>query len=410
MKRLFFFLISIISWCGISAQPYSPATLENPHTADIRNYTANPDHILSAAAVSEINRIALQTDKLSEVETVVIAIEAMANNEDAADFAQAVFNRWGIGRKDKNTGVMILLVRQSHDIRIHTGGGLEGILTDARCSQILNDKMIPLLSEGQWDKGILAGVNAISAIVTTDEARQELLLSYTPKPTKGTEGITLYFCLAFIALILLSLIAYRTLNRNHTALNNVRYTQAKQPMGWLTICAVVFPLPCAFFLLWYKRAVNRLRLTPVTCPECRQTMRRLSETEEDEYLNSKEQAEEKAKTMDYDVWYCPSCLNHLVLPYRLQQSKYSRCPHCGALTYALMSDVVLSSATQLREGKGEKTYQCAHCRHKDVQFYTLPKLPIVVTSGGSSRGGGGGFSGGSFGGGISFGGGAGGKF
>lgn len=411
MKR-FSPLIVLLFGCRLlsAAAVYSPATIPNPHTGDRYDYVANPDHILSAQAVAEINAIALQTERQSEVEMAVAAIENMDSRWEAADFAQELFNRWGIGKKSKNTGVLVLLVRDSRDIRIHTGGGIEGILTDARCTDILETEMIPLLSEGRWDEGIVAGAEAIRQEVTSDAALQELLLDYRPADTTGITLLTGYFCLAFLMLVLLACAAYRDLNRNTQALNNIRYRQAQAGSYRYKIGAIFFPLPCALFWWWYKRAMEQLRLHPIACPECRHTMRRLSEEEEDRFLNSAEQAEEQVQSVDYDVWLCPSCHNHLVLPYNKQQGIYSRCPHCGALTYALQSDVVLQSATQLRNGKGEKIYRCRHCGQTDTKFYVLPKLPVVVVTGGSGGRGGGGFSGGSFGGGISFGGGAGGKF
>lgn len=409
MKRRFPIIFLLFGCCiALTAATYTPATIPNPHTANQNNYTANPDGILSAKAVANINSIALTTDQTAEVEMAIVAIETMNRRWEAADFAQELFNLWGIGKKGKNTGVLILLVRHSRDIRIQTGGGMEGILTDAICSDILNNEMIPFLSDNKWDEGILAGAKAIQARVTETDALQELLLGYRPADTTWISIVTGYFCLSFLLLILLAVLAYRELNNNTSAPNNIRYRQAQTTLYIHKICALFFPVPCALFWIWYKKAVDKLRLRPVVCPQCKHIMQRLSEQEEDRFLSSAEQSEEDAESVDYDVWLCPSCNNHLILPYNAQQTIYTPCPHCGTITYALQNNVILQDATQFRNGTGEKTYHCRHCGHTDKKRYILPKIPVVITTGGNGRGGG--FSGGSFGGGISFGGGAGGKF
>ena len=132
----------------------------------------------------------------------------------------------------------------------------------------------------------------------------------------------------------------------------------------------------------------------------------LSETEEDQYLNFKQQAEERVKSIDYDVWKCNVCDNYKVLAYEKMTTKYGICPQCGAKTYSLVSDRIITPATSLTSGRGEKVYECANCHCRKIIPYVIP---IIIVSRGS--GGRGGFSGGgSFGGGFSGGGGAGGRF
>ena len=135
-------------------------------------------------------------------------------------------------------------------------------------------------------------------------------------------------------------------------------------------------------------------------------MRLLSEAEEDQYLNFRQQAEERVKSIDYDVWKCNVCDNYKVLPYEKMMTKFQVCPQCGAKTYSLISDRIISPATTLTVGHGEKVHECANCHCRKVIPYVIPM--IVVSSGRGS--GHGGFGGGSFGGGFSGGGGAGGRF
>jgi uncharacterized protein len=104
----------------------------------------------------------------------VVALESIGTS-DAFDFAYELFQRWGIGRKGQNTGVLILFVEESHDIRIMTGVGIEGVLPDARCSQIIHDDMIPAFQAGDYGGGLCLGALRIYEICTDGDVPEELL-------------------------------------------------------------------------------------------------------------------------------------------------------------------------------------------------------------------------------------------
>ena len=83
-------------------------------------------------------------------------------------------------------------------------------------------------------------------------------------------------------------------------------------------------------------------------------MRLLSESEEDEYLYDSQIPEENIKSVDYDVWLCDACPAQKTYKY-VGNSSYSKCPHCGALTYKMQSDHVTKQATTLSTGASVKS-------------------------------------------------------
>ena len=97
-----------------------------------------------------------------------------------------------IGRKGQNTGVLILFVLDSHDIRIMTGVGIEGVLTDAQCSKIIHDDMTPAFRAGQYGDGLCLGALRIYEICTDGEAPEELLSirSVTNRGEYGEDELT----------------------------------------------------------------------------------------------------------------------------------------------------------------------------------------------------------------------------
>lgn len=195
-------LLSLLAFSPLHAA-YTPQSVSNPRNVDASAFVANPDAILTASEVEAIQRVAQQLNQATGVELVTVAIRDIGQ-ADAFEFSLALFNRWGIGTSGKNTGVLIFFALRSHDIRIVTGGGVEGLLPDAVCSRILEEDMIPLLSSGKYGVGLFAGNRAIARRLTDDRAMAELLLGYHPKPvTDEPWSIFSIFALlaAFIALL-----------------------------------------------------------------------------------------------------------------------------------------------------------------------------------------------------------------
>jgi uncharacterized protein len=77
------------------------------------------------------------------------------------DYSLRVARGWGIGQKDRNSGVLLLVVKDDRKLRIEVGYGLEGALTDARSSQIIRNRITPQFKEGKYFEGIDAGVDGI---------------------------------------------------------------------------------------------------------------------------------------------------------------------------------------------------------------------------------------------------------
>ena len=202
MRRLFLFF-AVLCCLTMQAVVYTPETVPNPRANDTIAFVANPDNILSPEEVANIQTVAEALYCLAGVEMVTVALDDIGE-AFAFDFSVDLFNLWGIGDKETNTGVLIFFTMQQHDIRITTGKGLEGILTDAACSNIVYDNIIPLLREGRFGDGLLAGNKAVYNRLNNQKALEELLLGYRPKqpdeqPWKGL-GIA-SFVIAILALL-----------------------------------------------------------------------------------------------------------------------------------------------------------------------------------------------------------------
>ena len=173
MRKIVLFVALLFGSLAYAAE-YTPSTVPDPKKAGQEFYVSNPDNILSAEDVSFLNRCVQDLEKQTKVELCVVAIGSIGE-ADAFDFSYELFQRWGIGGKNKNTGVLILFVLDSHDLQIRTGTGIEGVLTDAKCSKTMHEDMFPSFRAGNYGEGLCLGALRIYEICTDGEAPEELL-------------------------------------------------------------------------------------------------------------------------------------------------------------------------------------------------------------------------------------------
>ena len=173
MKRIHLLIIALLLAFVAQAAEYTPTTLPNPKAQDHSNYVANPDHIIASEEVLFLNRLALQLEDSTQVKLCVVAVNSIGEM-DAFDFCYELFQRWGIGKEGKNTGVLLFLAVESRDIRILTGGGIEGILTDALCNEIIQQTMMTPLRNADYSDAMALGALRIYELCTDGDAPQEL--------------------------------------------------------------------------------------------------------------------------------------------------------------------------------------------------------------------------------------------
>lgn len=409
--RVFYILLILLgNFFTVHGEIYTVNTVPNVKLSCATCFVTNPDAILSPSATATLDAKLMHLQDVTGVEVAIVVLESIGY-EDFTDFSYQLFNHWGLGQAGKNTGVLVLFIADDRAVKIETGYGIEGLLPDGVCSQILNETMFPLFKQGNYDAGFIAGIDQIAELLTTEEALAELLLNQNSRKNTVGEAVAVYLTIGFLLLIVLALYSFSVLNWEPTAANNVRYQHMKALYSSSLVAAMLFPLPLLLFFLWIKVQRRQIRRKPVLCDKCQYTMHLLTEKEEDSYLKANQLKEEELRSVDYDVWLCNHCSNNIALPYQRFNVQYSACPYCQTKAYHLQDDRVTLRATQFRQGQGVKTYGCDYCHKQKQSIYVIPQLVVVSSSGGfGGSGKGGGFGGGSWGGGMSGGGGAGGRF
>jgi uncharacterized membrane protein YgcG len=132
------------------------------------------EDLLDAPARARALEVIDRTEKAVGVELAVLTVHS-TGSFDLDDYAAAVFNDWGIGKKGADNGVLLLVVTGSHDVKIEVGYGLESKLTDAKAGEILDEYVVPrfreeytpddMVNHRGMGRGIVAGLEAIAEAV-----------------------------------------------------------------------------------------------------------------------------------------------------------------------------------------------------------------------------------------------------
>lgn len=164
MRKLAIIALLLACTSGVLAATYRVEEVPNVQQADRRRYVSNPDGILSDRTVMRLDSLCGALRERGIAQVAVVAVDDIAGG-DTFSFAIDLFRRWGVGRAGTDNGLGVLLVRDLHEIRFVTGGGLEGVLTDALCKRIQMKYMLPYFREENYDAGMTAGLQAVAQLL-----------------------------------------------------------------------------------------------------------------------------------------------------------------------------------------------------------------------------------------------------
>ena len=426
-------LLSIICLLGIAtgltAQTvYVPQTVPNPKNATANGWVSDPSGYFSGTDLAEINEACDQLKQTVDVEVAVVMLPGYDRERyDRFDFCQELFNLWGIGGAEKNTGVLVFFADgpEGHrDIRIHTGGGMEGLITDYKCSEYIDDAY-PYLEKGEFAKGVKIIVRDIYNNLMSEESQSELLLGWKPQHESPVSLLFWYILLGFAVAIRIAVRMYKKAPINDHMTEEIWDTANEglnsrmKNIGYGSI--FLWPLLLLYIAIRIIR--KQMPALPIRDEEGRK-LYKVPDAEAGNYLSDNQRMEQSVQSRRYNVF---RSAEGDIIKTGVHKGKkanaYSECAVCGAATMGLLATKVLSEATYKKTGEKELSYKCACCGHEETLRKTIPVL--VKASSGSSYSSGrsdsgyrGGWSsgssshssGGSWGGGHSFGGGAGRSF
>ncbi|HYK88540.1 MAG TPA: TPM domain-containing protein [Acidobacteriota bacterium] len=120
--------------------------------------------VLTADQISDLEA-RLKSFEQSDSTQVAVLILPSLEGEALEDYSMRVATAWKLGQKGRDNGALLLVVMKERKVRIEVGYGLEPTLTDAKCSQIIQNEILPHFRQGQFYEGIDSGVSAVIQVV-----------------------------------------------------------------------------------------------------------------------------------------------------------------------------------------------------------------------------------------------------
>jgi uncharacterized protein len=145
----------IVASYSLAAEPKYPA---------LSGRVVDDAGVLNSSTVSELTRMLADHERATGQQVVVVTLESLQGIA-IEDYGYQLGRHWGIGQKGANTGVLLIVAPKEHKVRIEVGYGLEGTLTDAASSTIIQNYILPAFKRGDFNGGVLAGTQAIVQVL-----------------------------------------------------------------------------------------------------------------------------------------------------------------------------------------------------------------------------------------------------
>lgn len=334
----------IVLWLAVSVQSATAQSYPQDRDPYVNDYA----DLLTPTQEQEIATKLADLRKNRDIEMTVLTITRRSDYGQTVTnevFATNLFNRWGIGDRNRNDGVLFLVSRYDRDMRIEVGSGY-GRTKDDALKKIIDRVIIPKFRLNTYDAGIIEGVDHTireMAGVWPDQYDANQL-------TRRWTDLRIWaggFIFAIFA-----------------------------PIGWL---------------IWraYHAAKRR---APRRCPIDGSWMPRVLDEFEHKHLTSGQIKEEELASKEYDVWVCRECDHVTIKEFRRWFSGQKLCKSCGYNTLESYGSEVTHNPMRYSKGERRTDFQCNHCDERYSVFKILPMIRDNNSSGGGFSGGGGGSS------------------
>jgi uncharacterized protein len=160
-----------LRWLAIVLLVLSPAAVLTAETVSSlpapTGYVNDFAGVLSPSTVQRVDALCGQVDRQAHAQIAVVTIKTIDGDQSIEEFATALEDKWKVGTKGTDRGVLMLLVMKPRRGRIEVGYGLEGILNDAKVGDI-GRSMVPAAQQGDYNRAVPLGVGEIAQIIAAD--------------------------------------------------------------------------------------------------------------------------------------------------------------------------------------------------------------------------------------------------
>lgn len=151
ISRLLLFFLFLISCLAAGQRPV-------PELWGMRVH--DDAKILSTNTIQQLETRLKQFEDSTTNQIAILIIPSL-DGEVLEQYSLKVVEKWQLGKKNRDNGVLLLIAVNDRKMRIEVGYGLEGSLPDITCNQIIRNQIAPAFRRGDFDGGVMAGISAI---------------------------------------------------------------------------------------------------------------------------------------------------------------------------------------------------------------------------------------------------------
>ena len=170
----------------------------------------NPPRLVNdLAGMLRPNEIAQLESKLvayndSTSSQIAVVTVPTLGDYDIFDYAQKLYETWGIGQKSNNNGILLLIAEQEHKARIHTGYGLEGAIPDALAKRIISNTIVPAFKQKRYYEGLDRATDQLIALAKGEYKADQSTQSRTRSSSDDSgSGISFWLIIAVLILFMI---------------------------------------------------------------------------------------------------------------------------------------------------------------------------------------------------------------
>ncbi len=145
-----------------------------------RGYVGDFAGVIPSNHKQNIEKLAMELERKTSVEIAVVTVNDL-NGMDLEGYAADLFEEWGIGKKGKDNGLLLLLAMKERKAKIEVGYGLEGIIPDGLAGDIIRQKMLPAFREGRFGLGLFNAAAVSAGLIAKDSGVELSFLNGIPE-------------------------------------------------------------------------------------------------------------------------------------------------------------------------------------------------------------------------------------
>jgi len=224
-KKIFFLTLSVL-FCAFSANNiYSQNLPDKPVPPHLVNDFAG---LISGEQAGMLERKLVSFNDSTSTQITIVIVKNL-DGYDKADYAQRLGEKWGIGQKSRNNGLLILIKPKTSDsdgeVFIAQGYGLEGVIPDLTCQDIINKEILPAFRNGEYYTGLDNATNILMSLARGEFSAAQ----YGQKAKTGKQGGAPFGLIIFIIFIIIAIVS-----RNSGGSNNRHIGTGALPL-WLLL-------------------------------------------------------------------------------------------------------------------------------------------------------------------------------